>query len=216
MEITLPKVRDFEVVGDGLAATWRKAKWQPLTLLPDNESPYITRFKMLYSATGIYVLFDCQDNRLTCDESADFDDLWTQDVVEVFLWTGQHQPLYFEYEISPLGAELPILVPNHEGTFMGWRPWHYEGDRKIRKATAVRGGKKIPMASVAGWSAEMFIPFALLKGLGNVPPAPGSSWRANLCRVDYDQVQPAHWSWSKLKAVNFHRYNEFGTIIFGK
>ena len=216
MEITIRKANDFEVTGDGSAAAWHKAKWEPLTLLPENESPYTTRFKMLHSATGIYVLFDCQDNRLTCTESADFDDLWTQDVVEVFLWPEQKQPLYFEYELSPVGAELPILVPNQQGEFMGWRPWHYEGERKVRKATAVRGGKKIPMAPVTGWSAEMFIPFALLKGLANVPPAPGCKWRANLNRIDYDQEQPAHWSWSKLSVVNFHRIEEFGTIVFGE
>ena len=142
MEITIRKANDFEVAGDGSAAAWHKAKWEPLTLLPDNESPYDTRFKMLYSATGIYVLFDCQDDRLTCIESADFDDLWTQDVVEVFLWPGPKQPLYFEYELSPVGTELPILVPNHEGEFMGWRPWHYEGIARFARPRPCGAAKK--------------------------------------------------------------------------
>ncbi len=31
-------------------------------------------------------------------------------------------PAYFEYEISPLGYELPILIPNFDGKFLGWRP----------------------------------------------------------------------------------------------
>ena len=60
---------------------------------------------------------------------------------EVFLWTDERDPVYFEYEISPLGRELPIMVPNIDGKFLGWLPWHYEGDRKIRKATSAIGGE---------------------------------------------------------------------------
>ena len=45
-----------------------------------------------------------------------FDQLF--DVFEVFLWTDEKQPIYFEYEISPLGYELPILVPNFGGKFL--------------------------------------------------------------------------------------------------
>jgi len=214
METIVRKVEDFQVTGDGANAAWRAAEWLPLGLLETGRSAYGTKVKLLYSGTGAYFLFDCQDKRLTCTEMNDFDDIWNQDVVEVFLWPDEGQSLYFEYELSPLGVELPILVPNQEGTFMGWRPWHYEGERRIRRATAVRGGPKAPMGAIAGWSAEFFIPFALLKGLGNVPPRPGTTWRANMYRIDYDGPQPAHWAWSPLTVVNFHRFHEFGTIVF--
>ena len=32
-------------------------------------------------------------------------------------------------------------MPNLDGKFLGWRPWHYEGDRKTRKATSAVGGE---------------------------------------------------------------------------
>ena len=69
-------------------------------------------------------------------------DLWNEDVFEVFLWTDERYPVYFEYEISPLNRELPILIPNFGGQFLGWRPWHYERDRLTRKATSIIGGPK--------------------------------------------------------------------------
>ena len=69
---------------------------------------------------------------------------------EVFLWTDERYSIYFEYEISPLNYELPLLVPNFGGEFLGWRPCHYEGKRKIRKATAVRGGPKKSGAVIHG------------------------------------------------------------------
>mgnify|MGYP006176879765 CR=1 FL=1 len=77
------------------------------------------------------------------------------DVFEVFLWTDERHPIYFEYEISPLNRELPILIPNFGGQFLGWRPWHYEKDRKTRKATAVTGGPKQSGAAIQGWRCRM-------------------------------------------------------------
>jgi hypothetical protein len=215
MELLVPKVDDFDVTGDGSAPAWDAASWQTLLPLENIPSAYPTKTKLLYSERGVYVLFDCRDSRLTCAATRDFDDLWTQDVVEAFFWPDESGTVYFEYELSPLGAELPILVPNHQGAFMGWRPWHYKGDRLIRKATAAFGGAKAPMSAVTGWRAEFFVPFALLKGLGNVPPKPGARWRANLYRIDYDAPQPVHWAWRPLGATNFHRIHEFGTIVFG-
>ena len=110
--------------------------------------------------------------------------------------------------------ELPILVSNREGTISGWAPWHYQGERRIRKATSVRGGPPEQGASVECWSAEIFIPFALLEGLGGVPPAPGDRWRANLYRIDYDESPPAHWAWSPISEICYHLYEEFGTLVF--
>jgi hypothetical protein len=63
----------------------------------------------------LYVLFDGTDTRLSVTNLADFDNLWEEDVFEVFLWTDETQTVYFEYEISPLEKELPIIVPNLNG-----------------------------------------------------------------------------------------------------
>ena len=82
---------------------------------------------------------DGTDRKLTATMNEDFMDLWNEDVFEVFLWTDERHPIYFEYEISPLNQELPILIPNFGGQFLGWRPWHYEKDRLITKATSVTG-----------------------------------------------------------------------------
>lgn len=214
MGTIVKRVGDFEVTGTGASPEWGNAEWLTLMKLEDGGATYRSRVKLLYSATGLYFLFDCEDRKLTCTMTEDFDDIYEEDVVEVFLWPDESRTLYFEYEISPLGVELPILIPNHEGTFMGWRPWHYEGDRRIRSATAVRGGSKASMAEVEGWAAEFCIPFALLKGLGNTPPQPGARWRANMYRIDYDQAPATHWAWSPVTGASFHRFHEFGTLVF--
>jgi len=211
--ITVRGCVDFEVAGCGDSLQWERAEWVSLNKRPDGSHDYTARFKMLYSEKGIYVLFDGTDKKLTATMQKDFLDLWTEDVFECFFWTDEKYPLYFEYEISPLGSELPILIPNLDGTFLGWRPWHYEGDRKTRKAVVAIDGRSESHAKVSGWRAEVFFPYDLFKPLGNVPPKPGTQWRANFYRVDYDDGRTTAWDWARV-GPSFHEFRSFGTLVF--
>lgn len=211
--LKVPHCSDFELTGKGDAKPWSSVEWTPLHQRANAAHDYSARIKVLYSDTGLYVLFDGSDQRLTASMQEDFLDLWTEDVYECFLWTDERHPVYFEYEISPLGYELPILIPNLEGRFLGWRPWHYEGDRKIRKRVSTRGGKQEPQAEVEGWTAEVFIPYDLLNPLHNVPPKKGTRWRANFYRVDYDRGETTQWDWARVGS-SFHEYRKFGTLEF--
>jgi len=203
---------DFEVTGDGRAEAWKKAEWELLHRREAKGLDYQTRFKVLYSKKGLYVLMNGTDRKLTATMKNDFDNLWMEDVFEVFLWPDERDPLYFEYELSPLGRELPILVPNLDGKFLGWRPWLYDGDRKVRKAVSAAGGKGSG-AAVQGWTAEFFIPYDLLRPLRNVPPKSGTRWRANFYRMDYDGGNKTSWDWARVGS-DFHEFQKFGTLVF--
>lgn len=205
---TVVKTNDFTVTGDGSAGNWKAAEWLTLPQQKKTGAQYQTQLKILYSETGIYCLYRCEDAKITATLKEDFLDLWNEDVVEAFFWTDENEPVYFEYELSPLNYELPILVPNFEGSFMGWRPWHYEGDRKTRHATNV--SKK--NGEVSSWTAEFFIPYALLNPLKNVPPKEGTRWRGNFYRIDYDKGTST-WAWQATEKT-FHDYKKFGTLIF--
>jgi hypothetical protein len=204
---------DFAVNGSGDAPAWNAASWEPLHLRTADGLSYTTRVKVLYSRAGLYVLMEAEDRTLTATMKEDFLNLWNEDVFEFFLWPDERYPVYFEYEISPLGFELPILIPNFGGEFLGWRPWHYEGPRKTRKATTAVGGPKQSGARVTGWKAEVFVPYDLLKPLQSVPPKRGTRWRANFYRVDYDEGKSTSWDWARV-GPSFHEFNKFGTLVF--
>ncbi|MCA9083891.1 MAG: carbohydrate-binding family 9-like protein [Planctomycetaceae bacterium] len=217
-EVKLPQISvrpcdDFGITGQGDDEQWKKADWVTLNRRGSGTLDYTARFKMLYSSKGVYVLFDGSDRTLTATMQQDFMDLWNEDVFECFFWTDERHPVYFEYEISPLGYELPILVPKLDGRFLGWRPWHYEGERRIQKKVSASGGPNSSMAEVTGWRAEVFIPYDLLKPLQNVPPKPGTKWRANFYRVDYDDRKTTGWDWSRV-GPSFHDIDHFGTLLF--
>ena len=211
--LTVKLTEDFEVTGSGSNAAWSAVEWTPLRKRSSDGLPYEARFKALYSKTGVYFLMDGTDAALTTSLKADFDNLWTEDVFEVFLWTDERFPVYFEYEISPTNHELPILIPNFEDKFLGWAPWHYDGKRKTRKATSAIGGAKEPGAKVDGWRAEVFIPYELLAPLQNVPPKPGARWRANVYRMDHDGGKTTGWDWAPV-GPSFHEFKSFGTLLF--
>ncbi|HEY5749168.1 MAG TPA: carbohydrate-binding family 9-like protein [Chryseolinea sp.] len=200
--------KDFEITGTGDAVAWKDADWLTLTQRQGSKS-YSTQAKLLYSGQGIYVLFHCDDEKISATNKEDFTDLWKEDVMEFFFWTDESSPLYFEYEISPLNYELALLIPNYDGQFLGWRPWHYEGDRKIKHL--VTTGKDAA-GKVASWTAEIFVPYKLLQPLQHVPPQKGTRWRMNMYRVDFDDGRSA-WSWNKVK-TNFHDYKNFGVMLF--
>jgi hypothetical protein len=204
---------DFEVTGEGKAAAWNTVEWTPLVKRPNSHHDYETRVKVLYSKTGLYFLMDGTDAKVTATYTEDFDTLWKEDVYEVFLWTDEKHPIYFEYEISPLNRELPILVPNFGGNFLGWRPWMYDGSRKTRKAIHTEGGEAKSNAIIKGWRAEFFFPYELLNPLQNVPPTKGTKWRANFYRMDYDGGQSSSWDWARV-GPSFHEYKKYGTLIF--
>lgn len=210
--ITVKKCTDFTVTGDGSSPAWQSAPWIRLNPQEPGISGYETKVKMLYSETGLYFLYNCQDEKLTATMHDDNMNLWEEDVVELFLWPAEDFPVYFEYEISPLDFELPIIVPNYKGKFLGWLPWNYAGDKRVIHATSTTGGPKKGGAAVTSWTAEFFIPYKLLTPLPDVPPSSGTRWRANMYRIDYDK-NAIHFSWQKTNRT-FHDYNSFGTFLF--
>ena len=206
--ITVKKTKDFSLTGLADAAAWKTTSFTKLQKKSTTGVNYSTQFKILYSDSGIYCLYICEDSLITSTLKEDFADLYNEDVVEAFFWPDEKSVLYFEYELSPWNYELPILVPNNNGKFLGWRPWHYEKERRTRHAASInkQAGK------VVGWTAEFFIPYVLLSPLENVPPKAGTKWRANFYRIDYDKGGN-YWSW-KPTGLSFHEYKKFGTIIF--
>ena len=212
-ELRVRPTDDFEVTGDGTNDAWKKAGWVALSPRGADEPPLETRVKVLYSRQGLYVLMDSADRKITANFKDDFANLWTEDVFEFFLWPDERDPIYFEYEISPLNRELPIIVPNLGDKFLGWRPWHYEGARKTRKATSTAGGPAESGAAVTRWTAEVFVPYALLSPMRNVSPVPGTRWRGNFYRMDYDDGKARSWDWSRV-GPSFHEFRKFGTLIF--
>jgi len=205
--------RDFKVNGKGDNAQWKKAPWTDLQKLDAGGAAYKSRFKILYSSRGIYVLFDGADETITSSFKKDFDPLFKGDVFEVFFDTAPAEPVYFEYEVSPLDKELVLLMMNRNDSISGWAPWAYRGGNKVEKRTHISGGAMKPGARIKGWTTELFFPYRLLSPLNEVPPVKGTRWNANFCRLDYDSGQMIKWAWAPV-AGSFHERHRYYALLF--
>lgn len=213
--LLINRTTDFGITGNGTSENWAHTEWVQLTQLSNHdEISYTTKVKILYTETGIYFLFENEDHVLTAAMDEDYMELWNEDVIEIFLWPDEKNVTYFEYELSPLNYELPILVSNKNGEQAHWIPfsYSYQDARKVQHKTSVSGGEKKSGASIGRWKAEIFIPLDLLRPLNNISPKPGTKWRANLYRIDYDKGETLY-AWQSVNE-SFHEYENFGIFAF--
>ncbi|WP_300604023.1 carbohydrate-binding family 9-like protein [Niabella sp.] len=205
--------KDFRITGKGRNAQWKKAPWVDLQKLDTAGTAYKSRFKILYSVTGVYVLFDGADARVSSSFKKDFEKLFLGDVFEVFFHPEPSLPAYFEYEVSPLDKELVLLLGRQNGRMAAQPPPLYEGRKKVQKAVHITGGEMQPGAAIQSWTAELFFPYELLSTFQNMPPAKGTQWRANFCRLDYDSGAMVKWAWAPVQE-SFHELHRYYTLVF--
>ena len=86
---------------------------------------------------------------------------------------------------------------------------HAKGDVDCRRREEDRARRS------KGGAREFFIPYALLKPLQNVPPKPGTRWRANVYRMDYDGGKRSSWQWAPVSGT-FHQFEKFGELVFAE
>ncbi|HWK07226.1 MAG TPA: carbohydrate-binding family 9-like protein [Puia sp.] len=217
--LLIHKCPDFTVTGKGDNPSWDKAAWNPLQKLDSGGLAYESKFKILYSATGLYILFNGDDQKITTSYEKDFEDLFKGDVFEVFLQPDPQVPLYVEYEVNALDKELVLLIQNSNGNISGWEPWHYEGKKKVIKKVVVTGGNALSGGSVASGqairsvSAELFFPYSLFNAMSTLPPVSGTVWDGNFFRLDYDSGKMIKWAWSPVER-GFHEMRNFRPVRF--
>ena len=211
--LTVKKCEDFQITGNGSDIQWIKTQWNPLQKLDAGGAEDKSRFKILWSGTGIYVFMEGEDQRISTRFNKDFDNLFMGDVFEIFFHPDPKIPLYLEYEINQLNKELVLLIPNLNGKALGWTPWHYENGRCVAKKVHIEGGTAAMGGAIKSWSAELFFPFGLFDPLGNVPPVSGTIWKANFYRLDYDTGKMIKWAWTPINK-SFHEFEKYGSIRF--
>ena len=211
------KCDDFNVTGKGDNPEWKKTPWTLLAKLDEGSEGYESKFKTLFSPTGIYVLFNSKDDKITTKEYKDFESIFNGDVVEVFFHPNPEITVYFEYEVNQLDKELILTISNLNGqNHTSWIPRHHGGKNGngIIKMVDVVGGEKKVNGTIQSWSAEIFFPYGILGLLPNVPPKSGTLWNANFCRLDYDSGKMIKWSWTPTIKNSFHELEKFRSIKF--
>jgi hypothetical protein len=181
-----------------------------------DHRPRVTA-RALYDEVALYIRFDVHDQFVRCVHTTYGDPVYTDSCVEVFL-----QPRtpggYINLEVNCGGALLssfiedPRIVP---GGFARCQPILREHASIIAIAGSLPPVVDPEISSECDWWIEMFVPFTFFERyVGEAPPLPGDRWRANFYKCG-DGTSHPHWaSWCPVGELNFHRPNDFGTIVF--
>lgn len=213
--LLVKRCSEFNITGKGNDPEWDKTEWSTLTKLDREGADYKSKFKVLASEKGIYVLFHGEDDKITTSDYKDMDKIWNGDVFEVFFQTDAQEAKYFEYEVNQFEKQLVLIISNSKNG-VSWIPFN-EYDRNtygtINKVEILGGPQELD-GKITSWSAEVFISYKSLGLLSLVPPKSGTLWNANFYRSDYDTGSEVRWSWSPTIAQSFHDLDKFRTIRF--
>ncbi|HEX8357293.1 MAG TPA: carbohydrate-binding family 9-like protein [Segetibacter sp.] len=214
--LLVKKCNDFSVTGLGNSPEWKKAEWTHLTKLDSGGINYESKYKILYSALGIYVLFYGEDDKITTKDYKDFEAIYNGDVFEIFFHPSAETPVYFEYEVNQLSRELILTLSKTGERLYSWAPKYPTAEERkpVKKAVSVTGDTPQVGSSLKNWTAEVFIPYEIMGILPNTPPKSGTIWNANFCRLDYDSGNMIKWSWSPRIQKSFHEIDKFLSIQF--
>lgn len=175
--------------------------WQAVTvsdgfILPTTHEPVAadrqSAFRLLWDDEHLYVAIRCAHPEIASYEVTDA--IWgaRTDAIELFLVPDQaYTAAYYQMAVSAFGRTLEPKRYFHD-------QWHRD--------TEWTGGPIKAAARVAEgyWTAEIAIPFALLKERA---PKAGDVWRLNIARSGAG-------TWSPLQFGAHHLYRDFNFITF--
>lgn len=88
--LLVKRCNDFTLTGKADSKQWESTAWNLLIKLDSGGRNYQSKFKILYSASGIYVFFSGEDSLVTTVYDQDFGNLFRGDVFEAFSYRTQH------------------------------------------------------------------------------------------------------------------------------
>ena len=181
-----------------------------------DQTRYLTWARLLWDARYLYVSIEAWDPDIWATETSRDGDLWTEEVLEVFVDPDGDGRDYVEWEVNPLGTALDIhMERSYADGGPANRGWNAE---TVQVAVHVEGAVDNRDDRDRQWSAEWAIPWEELVPFGGgvaVPPNDGDEWRLGLYRTDRPAAGEAENSaWSPTRSPSFHTPARFGAVLF--
>lgn len=199
---------------DGLLnePAWSVAHPVHLVLADSGQPPrQATSARLLWDDTYLYVAFVCEDDDIWGITTERDQDIYNQEVVEVFIDDDSDGYSYIEIEVSPLNAVLDLYMLWRDDRRKGLWDWDSEG---LLTAVHVEGDPTQRGTADRRWTVEMAIPLSDCFTAPNLPPKPGDRWRINLYRIDRGVNGNEFSAWSPTGRLDFHTPSRFGILEF--
>lgn len=142
-----------------------------------------TRARMVWDDEYLYFAFACQDPDIWALFDQEDDEMWSEEVVEVFIDPDGDARNYLELEVNPLNAWVDLRIVELEPKWVASKDWDIVG---LKTAVQVYGTVNDTSDVDLGWTCEIAIPWAAMADSinGGARPLPGDQWRLNLYRIE--------------------------------
>jgi hypothetical protein len=182
-------------------ATWTAALPNQITRTHKNEpAPQKTTFRLAHDGTNLYIHARCLEPKVdqilaatTSDDIGGFSD----DSIELFVDPAGKGEDYYQFCINSLGTVYDAR----------------EDPTAIAASSTITWDSGVEVKTAEGddyWELRAALPFAAWKQA----PAPGTTWRFNLCRNRYaEEDAPPYSGWSSTLG-GFRNPERFGIITF--
>jgi hypothetical protein len=210
----------LETSGNWNGPPWKNADVLSISnYLPQssNHRP-VTHVKVLHDPTSVHVLFRVSDRYVRCTRSEYQSDVWNDSCVEWFAQPKAGKG-YFNFEINCIGTLHVHYVEDPErtagGTLKKSTPVPYETGTLVEMYHSIASLIDPEITEPIEWTIEMKVPLDFFKPfVGPVADLCGQEWRANFNKCADQTSHPTWATWSPVSELNFHRPDEFGTIVF--
>ncbi len=202
------------VVVDGVLdePAWQEAEVAQLVLAESGAPPrQPTRARLLWDDSYLYAAFECQDDDIWGVTTARDQDIYNQEVVELFVDEDGDGHGYIEIEVSPLNAVLDLFMLWREDRQRGLWDWNSEG---LRTAVVVEGDPTRRGTPDSSWTVELAVPMGDFMMVPHLPPRVRDRWRMNLYRIERDAEGDEYSAWSPPGRLNYHTPWRFGFLEF--
>ncbi len=191
----------IQIDGRTAESAWRQA---PRLVLKDNQtgakSAQRTFVRVLADKSYLYAAFDCADMQAMATLTTRDDNLWREEVVELFFDPTGEGKRYLEIEVNPLGTLFDAWIRfGPDIDFDKAKQFNLSG---VRVATRIQR-RSIDPPRDDGWSCEIAIP------LDELPDRAGPGARINFARVDRIDGRHVYDAWSPTFKW-FHVPDRFG------
>ncbi len=172
-----------------------------------------TDARMLWDDEFLYVSFTCEDAHIWADHY-DFNTATCLDDCAELFWDpnpADSSLTFNQFEINCIGNALSLYYNFGSGSTMPRFTIMAPHTAQVIKGT-VNNDSDVD----EGWTLELAIRFADYPELSPKPfPIAGDTWKAGLHRCGGKiDAQYSQWSPSRTERPNYHRPQDFGTLIF--
>lgn len=232
----VPANISIRVDGNITEEEWSGAPWtSDFVDIEGEELPgprYRTRARLQWDSDALYIAAEIEEPNLWATLKNHDDIIFRDNDFEVFLSGNTADREYYEFEVNAFNTLFDLLLP------MPYRdggkadiPWNASG---FRSAVRMSGTLNDAHDQDQGWTIEMRIPFSdLAKSGKGASPKPGSVWRINFSRVEYDvevnngryeklknesgkDLPERNWVWSPQGIIDMHFPERWGYLTFLK